>query len=87
MNVREMTHEQLLAALKCSIDAQREWADSLGRVMYWKQEAPGGFIKYGHDLIWEHGDRIEAIEMELERRTRVKVMKTFCEMVLKNYET
>jgi hypothetical protein len=87
MNVRCLTNEQLRDVLRIDIAAQQEWSRSLELVIYRGREAPAGFVRYGKRLIEEHQQRVEYIEMELERRARVEICHAFIEVVRSRYET
>lgn len=78
--------EELRKALMFNIRAQQEWSRAMEQVIYFGKEAPPGFLAYGKEFIWEHQDRVEAIEMELDRRQRLELFKTFYEEVCKKYE-
>jgi len=86
MDVRNMTMEQLFSALSFNIQCQQKWSRAMEQVLYFGKEAPPGYLEYGKNFIWEHQDRIEIIEIEIDRRKRVELFKTFYEEVCKKYE-
>lgn len=87
MNVRSMTMDELYSALHMNICHQHEWSRAIEQVLYFGKEAPPGFLVYGKECIWERQERVEAIEMELDRRQRLELFKTFYDQICKQDAT
>lgn len=83
-NVRSLSNEALMKALRINIEWQQKWSRELEQIIYFGKPAPAQFISYGKQLIWEHQDRIDSIELELERRHRVEMFKQFYEEINKH---
>lgn len=82
-NVRSLTTEALFKALQINIEWQQKWSRELEQIEYFGKPAPAQFISYGKQLICEHQERIEAIEMELDRRQRIEIFKEFYNEICK----
>ncbi len=81
-----MTMEQLRDALSANVQAQQDCSIAMEQIMYLGKEAHPEFLTFGKEFIWGHQDRIEMIEIEIDRRQRLELFKTFYEQICKKHE-
>jgi len=81
-----MSMEQLRDALQANIRAQQECSIAMEQIIYLGKEAHPDFIAFGKDFVWGHQDRIEMIEIEIDRRQRLELFKSFYEEICKKHE-
>lgn len=63
-----LTDDELRQAWLKNIEWQQKWTRKLERIIYFGESAPAAFVKYGMQIIMDHQDKVDCIEIELERR-------------------
>lgn len=82
--LRTLSVEEMKHALRTNMDLQQKWSRKLERIMYLNEEAPAMFIQSGMEIIQEHQEKIDMLENEMERRTRVQVFKAVVQQMIQS---